>query len=129
MGATVLKSGGKILNRVSGAVGNADTDYVYLLCKHRGKTAKALNWTITATTLTLEASNDDLPTDVHFTEATAAQLAALNWIDVTETVTGSENFTATNDHTFDEDFGWRYIRVKLVTTNATNACDLYYNRG
>lgn len=128
MGASVAKSGGQILDRPSPGVANANTSYVYFLCKFGdGKTVKALHWKPTATTVTLEFTNDN-PT-VLATSATATQLAALEWEDLTNLLTGSASHTTEGTHTFDEDFGWFLGRVKLVTTNATNAADLFLNRG
>lgn len=129
MSASVLKSGGNILHRISGDVGNADTSYVYFACGiGDGKTSRALRWKPTATTITLEFSNDDLPIGIHHDAATATQLNALDWTDLTTALTGSANQTTNGSQTFDTDFKWKYGRVKLVTTNATNACDLYLNR-
>lgn len=127
--ATLL-TGGKILNRVSGDVGNSDTSYYYFVCNSLDeKTVKVLKWTLTATTLTLEFTNEHLPAGVNPYSATATQLAALDWTDLTSDLTSSATQTTTGSHTFDEDFKWYLGRVKLVTTNATNACDLYLNRG
>jgi len=130
MAELVLKGGGQILNRDSGDVGNANTSYVYFLCKAGdGKTAKSLKWIPTATTITLEFTNANLPVGTYLGDASTTQLEALDWTDLTSVLTGNANETTEGSLTLDEDFGWYIGRFKLVTTNATNNCDLYLNRG
>lgn len=129
MPASVLQTGGRILNRVSGDVGNSDTSYVYFaLACDKGFLSWSLRWVIVATTLTLEFSNSNLPAGVHPMDATATQLEALAWVDRTTALTGAATQTVTGvmDHDTNESF---YVgRVKIVTTNATNSLALYFNR-
>ena len=124
----VLQTGGKILNRVSGDVGDADTSYVYFALACDKVLSWSLRYVIVASTLTFEFSNDNLPAGVHPMDATAAQLAALAWVDRTTALTGAATQTVTGvlDHDTNESF---YVgRVKILTTNATNSLALYFNR-
>ena len=130
MGALTIKTGGHILDRNSGDVGDANTSYVYFACKVGDrKTVKSLKWIPTATTITLEFTNENLPVGTHYNSASTTQLEALDWTDLTSALTGNATETTEGSHTFDEDFGWYLGRFKLLTTNATNICDLYLNRG
>ena len=129
MPVSVLQTGGKILNRVSGDVGNSDTSYVYFaLACDKNVLSWSLRYVIVASTLSFEFSNDNLPAGTHPMDATAAQLDALAWVDRTTALTGAASQTVTGvlDHDTNESF---YVgRVKIVTTNATNSLALYFNR-
>lgn len=126
----ILHTGGKILNVASADLGSADTSYTYLLltADRQSKGGFSLDWTLVATTLTFEFSNDVLPAGVHFNDATAAQLAALEWHDLTLALTGAATQTTSGSLTSDENFAWRFGRVKRLTTNATNSLAIWFNR-
>lgn len=127
MTASVLKTGGKILTRATGDVGNSDTSYVYFVLGKEGMNA-SLEWAnIAAITLSLEFSNEDLAAGLDPYAATAAQLNALHWADKTNDLLGAATTTANNNITFDSNWTWKLGRVKLVTTNATNSIDIYYS--
>lgn len=126
MAATVVKTGGRILNRASGDVGNADTSYVYFaLTSHQFKNWSLL-WEIVATTLTLEFSNQKL-SSAWIEDATATELGNLNWDDQTLDRTGAATQTADGEYAQDEAETFYVGRVKLVTTNATNSAILEFN--
>jgi len=116
---------GRVLNVINGDLPNADTSYFYIPIGKAGFNIFALQFTITATTLTFEGTNDSPSVD----DASAA------WTDITNIVTiGSPGgpvttITATGSMTVSFPLPWSRLRVKRVTTNATNALALYLTRG
>lgn len=116
---------GLVLNIANGALGNADTSYFYFGEGQAGFNTFSLQFTITATTLTVEGSND-LPS---VTDASAT------WSDITNVVTinspgGSvTTITATGTLTVSFPLPWSRLRIKRLTTNATNALSLRLTRG
>lgn len=125
----IVKSGGKIYDQQN--VANGATTYVYLGLLAHAKQHWSMHWLLSNVTLTIEVTNER-PTatttgDVDINNATAAQLTALNWRDVTQARTG--NATETTDGSYAQDFTETYFlaRIKLVTTNATNSAKLFFN--
>lgn len=126
MAAQVLKTGGRILNRASGDVGDANTSYVYFaLTSHQFKNWSLL-WELVATTLTLEFTNQKLDSS-WIDAATATELNALNWDDQTADRTGAATQTTDGEYANDEAETFYIGRVKLLTTNATNSAILEFN--
>lgn len=128
MATSVLKTGGKITSVATGDLGNADTSYTYFVLAGEGEKNAALNWTVTATTLTLEFTNEDTAAGNHFASASAADLNALTWVDRTLALTGAATQTTAGSLTIDTNFAWKLGRIKRVTTNATNVCSIYFSR-
>jgi len=208
---------GRILNVVSGDLGDAATRYTYFDLYRAGFNIFTLQWIITATTITIEACNmnsdigttvtgtatstdgtgativcttlnssdgfatdDDLigakvkitsdsttttnvgatRTVTDYAQATgtltlssaigattsgvtsfqiedagepwgrrASDPDSTQWIDITTAITGSANFTATNAHIQDTPLSFERLRIKRLTTNATNALALRLTRG
>lgn len=109
---------GRILDVANGDIGNADTSYTYIPLVKAGFTAFSLQYTITATTLTFEFSNSPV--------ATAD--ASATWVDLTTNLTGAATVTASGSLTIITPFPWSRMRVKRVTTNATNALSMRLTR-
>ncbi len=109
---------GRILNIANGDIGNTDTSYTYIPLAKGGFNIFSLQFTITATTLTIEVSNS----------AYSVADSSATWTDVTSTLTGSSTVTATGSLTVTSPFPWSRMRVKRVTTNATNALVLNLTR-
>ncbi len=111
---------GNVTNIANGALGNADTSYTYIPLLKSGFNMFSLDYVIQATTLTLEVSNDDpLVLD-----------ANANWVDVTSILTSgaATSFTTSGSLSLSLPFPWSRMRVKRVTTNATNALQLLLTR-
>lgn len=114
MSATNLNetnAGGTIVNIANGVLGNADTSYTYLNFTRDGWRLISLIYTITATTLTVEATNDN---------PSVADSAA-TWVDVSTIILGAASKTATGYSVVTVPSIFSRIRFKRVTTNATNA--------
>lgn len=111
---------GEILTIANGAIGNANTSYTYFDLVKAGFNIFTLDFTIQATTLTIEATNS----------LTSVNADAV-WRDVTLAITSGAdaNFTATNFVVVSLPFLWSRFRVKRVTTNAVNALRLLLTRG
>jgi len=105
---------GLITDIDNGDLGNADTSYTYVAWGNQGYDKGTMQMLITATTITIEASND---------LETVANASAV-WTDVTNTIFGVANVTASGDLIFDTPVNFARLRVKRVTTNATNAFEL-----
>lgn len=118
MGELKVKNDGRILHIVSGDLGDANTSYSYINLGADNFNMLTLHFTITATTLTLEASNDSLSTEN----------ASKTWVDVTTALTGAVSATATGAWIIDMPTPFTMLRVKRLTTNATNALDLFLCR-
>lgn len=96
----------------NGDLGNTETTYYYLpVVDFR---YLSLFYTITATTLTVEACNDN----ESISNADAA------WQDISTTILGAANVTATGYKVITTIFPIYRLRIKAVTTNATNALKL-----
>jgi len=102
---------GNILTVVATDLGNADTSYAYFNLTAEGYNEFCMFFTITATTITLEATCD----------AATVVDASATWLDVTSALTGSATATATGGWIVDTPVAFRRVRVKRLTTNATNA--------
>ena len=102
----------------NGDLGNADTSYTYFnMLAEDWKFASIMFPTLTATTLSLEATTDNV-------YASGYTDAAANWTDCTNALTGSTTATATGGWILDTDMSVQRMRVKRLTTNATNALKL-----
>ena len=77
-----------------------------------------LDFTIEATTITLEATNS----------ATTVADASAIWSDITSELFGVASETATGVWICDSPCPYRRLRVKRLTTNATNALTLRLSR-
>lgn len=112
---------GVILTVLNTEIGNADTSYSYFDLAKSGYNIFSLQFIITATTLTIEGSND-LP---------SIDNASATWVDLTDVVSSGDaaSFTATGTLSVLFPFPWSRIRIKRVTTNATNALKLILTRG
>ena len=115
---SLAKIDGRILTVANGELGNDDTSYTYFNLAREGYLYFSLIFTITATTLTLEATNA-----AHSTADTDA-----TWVDVTTTLTGAATATATGGWIIDTPCAFSRMRIKRLTTNATNALDLFLCR-
>ena len=110
---------GKVLEVVNGDLGNADTSYLYFPLVKAGYDVSTLQFIITATTLTIEVTNDR--PEVLDVDA--------GWSDITSVLTGAPSITATGTLTVAFPLPWSRARIKRVTTNATNALTLRLTRG
>lgn len=116
---------GVVLNIAHGDVGDANTSYFYFGNVKAGYNIFALQFVIEATTLTFEGSND----------AVSVADGSATWTDITDLVTiGSPggsvtSITATGSLTVAFPLPWSRLRIKRVTTNATNALKLLLTRG
>lgn len=107
---------GKILDVNSGDKGNNVTYYTYFNIAGEDYSCFTLQFVITNTTITLEATND------------TAEDASANWVDVTSALTGLENATESGSWIIDTPVAYRRFRVKAVTTNQNNELELYLVR-
>ncbi len=98
---------GHVLTVAHGDLGNANTSYFTF-----DLSLATIQWVIEATTMTIEVSQTG---DV--------------WSDQTKNLTGSETQTTSGSLTITVPFEWPKMRIKRVTTNATNAFNLYLTRG
>lgn len=116
---------GVVVNVTNGQLGNANTSYFYFQLVAAGYNIWSIQFVIQNTTLTVEGSNSPL--------STADGAAA--WTDITTLVTiGSPggsvaSINATGSLTVAFPLPWSRIRLKRVTTNATNAFALTLTRG
>ena len=112
---------GLVLNVANGALGNADTSYFYFGLVKDGFNIFSLQFTIQNTTLTIEASNS-LPSVAD---------GSATWSDITEVVTSgvATSFTSSGTLSILAPLPWSRIRIKRVTTNATNALAINLTRG
>lgn len=106
---------------VNGDLGNANTSYSYFDLVKAGFNIFSLQFTIQATTLTIEATND----------VPSVSNASATWTDITDVVTTSftTSFTTTGSLSILFPLPWSRLRVKRVTTNATNSLTLILTRG
>lgn len=112
---------GLVLTVINGDLGDADTSYFYFDLVKSGFNIFSLQFTIQATTLTIEGSNS-LPSVAN---------ANAVWTDITDVVTNgtATSFIATGSVTRSSPLPWSRLRVKRVTTSATNALALDLTRG
>jgi len=106
---------GEVVTVANGDKGTADTSYYYF--DNLGYFC--LFYTIQNTTLTLEAAND---------LRTVADTSK-TWTDVTSVLTGGATITASGGMIIDTPVPVTRYRVKMLTTNATNALKLFLTRG
>lgn len=106
------KVDGVVLTVADGDVGDAAEYYFYFDMAGSGFDGFSMEHIITATTLTYEATN------------------GAEWHDVTQDLTGGSvsSFTTTGYCTVASPVPWARLRVKAVTTNATNALILALTR-
>lgn len=115
---------GQVVNVINGDIGNANTSYIYFNLNEDGFTGFSMEFIIQATTLTIEGSND-LP---------SVDNASANWIDLIQYLTSASiggpviNFTATGSFSTTAPIPWSRMRIKRVTTNATNALKIILTR-
>jgi hypothetical protein len=108
---------GIVANVNAGQLGNGVTSYTYFNSfSDEGLTSWSLQFDLTATTLTFEASNDVM----------ALGNSSATWTDITLVLSGGvyAAYTTTGSITVSNPLPWNRIRVKRVTTNLTNACEL-----
>lgn len=112
---------GLVLTVANGDIGDADTSYFYFDLVKAGFNVFSLQFTIQATTLTVEGSNS-LP---------SVSNASAVWTDITDVVTNgtATSFIASGSVTRSSPLPWSRLRVKRVTTSATNALTLNLTRG
>lgn len=121
--AHVIKTGGTILNQSNAAQVQA---YVYVGLTSHEMYHWALQWIVTASTITLAVANNKL-TDGQIDDITLAQLEACDWVDQTSERTGSATQTTTGSYMNDEEEAFYLLRIGVLPTNATNACKLIFN--
>lgn len=116
---------GKVVTVAHGDLGNANTSYFYMGLAKDGFNVFSVQFVIEATTLTFEGSNDSV----------AIANGSATWTDITTLVTiGSPggsvaSISATGSLTVAAPLPWSRLRVKRLTTNATNALTLILTRG
>ena len=106
---------GDIANVVPTDYGDAQTYYKYFKLGESGFDFFSVLLDIVATTVTLEASND-MP-DVADGDAF--------WLDVTNTLTGSANYTVDGHMVANKKVAISRLRLKCLTTHATNSLSAY----
>jgi hypothetical protein len=116
---------GLVVSVANGDLGNADTSFLYFGLVSSGFNIFSMGFTITATTLTVEASNS----------APSIADASAVWSDITDVVTNDSpggavtSITATGTLTVAFPLPWSRIRIRRLTTNATNALTINLTRG
>lgn len=115
----LFETGRALATVASGDLGNAVTSYYYFNLTRNLFKFFSLLYKIVATTLTLEATND--------LETTADTDA--NWIDVTRLLTGGDTITSDGVMLQDTPAIFGRMRIKAVTTNATNSLKIFISKG
>lgn len=116
---------GLIVNVPNAELGNANTSFSYIDEVKAGFNIFSLQFTIQNTTITFEGSND-LPSVVN---------GSAVWSDITNVVTLNSpggpvaTITATGSLTVSQALPWSRLRIRRLTTNATNALALRLTRG
>lgn len=118
MSEKIVSNDGRILHVVSGDLGDANTSYTYFNLGAESYNMFTLHFTIVATTLSIQASNDSCNTAD----------TSKTWVDVTNALTGSATTTATGGWIVDTPCSFSRIRITRLTTSATNALDLFLTR-
>lgn len=95
----------------SGSIGNGDTSYSYFNWGSEGYRFGTFQLSISNTTVTLEATNDD----EDISDANAV------WVDITNIMFGVMSFTSSTNIILDTPLTFNRLRWKRVTTNATNS--------
>jgi len=108
---------GKIVEVKTGDIGNGDTSYTYFNFGLEGYRIGSLQCILTATTLTLEATND----------AANVSNANATWTDITQALFGVANFTTSSNLIIDSPIIFSRMRLKQVTTNGTNALSVMFS--
>jgi hypothetical protein len=102
---------GLIANVANAAEASGVTTYNYLSFGNEGYSNLVLIANLENTTLTLEGAAD----------ADSVALASMEWRDVTQTIWGISNLVVSGELVIDTDIPFSRLRVKSVTTNATNS--------
>jgi len=99
----------------NGDKGNAVTHYFYIPWGTEGMKFGSIDYTLEATTMTIEGTNDS-PQIVD---------ADANWRDLTDVFFGGlSSVTTSGTLTIDKDIAWGRLRLVFLTTNATNAAEV-----
>ncbi len=118
----IIGSGdGLVVDISNGELGNGVTSYYYFPLLLSGYNAfSASHDVLTAMTVTYEATHDLPEVD----DASAA------WRDITMTISGgvASSYTSAGSITDSLPLGWPRMRIKYVTTNATNALQIRMSR-
>lgn len=112
---------GVILDVQNGDLGDADTSYSYIPLVKSGFNMFSLQFVnVDATTLTIEATNDNPEVDN----------ASANWTPATLILTSgaASSFTADGSLSLILPFPWSRLRIVRLTTNATNSVTLILTR-
>lgn len=111
---------GLVLNVANGDLGDANTSYFYFNLVKAGFNAFVAQHTIQATTLAYEATSDGDDVD---------DSSAL-WVDITDFVSGGAvaSYTSTGYANVGTPICWPRLRIKRLTTNATNALQIRLTR-
>lgn len=112
------KVDGTILTVASGDLADATTSYTYFNMLQEDYKYFILDFTIVATTLTLEGSNSS----VGVADASAV------WVDITDEMFDVASETATGTWICDSPCPFKRLRVKRLTTNSTNSLTLRLTR-
>jgi hypothetical protein len=111
---------GLVLTVANGDLPDADTSYFYFDLAKDGFCLFTLDLVIQNTTVTIEGSLDK--PDISNASAT--------WRDITSVIIGgATSITATGSVTASFPLKWPRLRVKRLTTNATNALQIRLFRG
>ncbi len=102
---------GLLTNVGLGDLGDANTSYTYFNLGREGYSYFSIGHTNTATTITLEFTNDTA--DVADASAT--------WSDLTNLLVGAATITVAGTITVDTPWPWARGRIKRLTTNVNNA--------
>lgn len=116
---------GVVVTVPTSSLGNNDTSFFYFDLLKAGFNIFSVEFTIVATTLTFEGTND-LP---------SVSDASADWRDLTDVLTISSpggavsTITATGTLTVSFPFPWSRMRIRRLTTNATNSLSIKLTRG
>lgn len=116
---------GLVVNVANTDLGNADTSFLYFQLVASGYNIFSMQFTIQATTLTIEASNSLL----------SVSNASAVWSDITDVATSDSpggavtTITATGTLTVAFPLPYSRFRIRRLTTNATNALTINLTRG
>lgn len=109
---------GTITNVVNTELSGTDVSYTYFQLAASGYSQFTLQYTIEATTLTIEGSNDRF----------SVPDASATWSDITTELTGSSSITSSGSLTVSNKIPWPRLRIKRATSNATNSLVLKLTR-
>src|SRR3990167_9344922 len=110
---------GQIVDVDSGSLPSGRTDYSYFNLVNDGFNAFAVQYDITATTLTFEGTLDEV-----------ASGTGGNYVDITLMLTDDaySSITSSGSLTVSKTLPWNRIRIRRLTTNATNSLDIWLTR-